>query len=272
MNKKCPNPTNNIKCKKMMLNQSQLCISCSNVSRTIYEFKDTYKRECPICHTMIYYNWKQDYYSAIKNNSKCYKCVGVDNGKNLRGKNRPEHSLFMKGHNPMKNVTGSNHPFFGKTLEKIWDDNSKVKQFKERMSNNNPAQRIEIRQKISEFAKNNLQNPFKQCGEMSVRIKSILKEQNILYSDYINNKNEFGVYKNKVWYLTRKQPLHLLENYNKPRHRAGTNGAYQLDHIVSIKYGFDNNISIEEIAKIENLRFITWEENLKKGAYCEEKS
>jgi hypothetical protein len=52
----------------------------------------------------------------------------------------------------------------------------------------------------------------------------------------------------------------------------GILGAYQIDHIIDIKFGFDNNIPEEEIADIKNLQFITWEENLKKGYYGKSKN
>ena len=45
----------------------------------------------------------------------------------------------------------------------------------------------------------------------------------------------------------------------------GVNGAFQIDHIIDIKYGFNNNIPAEEIADLKNLQFIPWEENIKKG-------
>jgi len=50
-----------------------------------------------------------------------------------------------------------------------------------------------------------------------------------------------------------------------PRARAGVEGGYQLDHIVSVKHGFDNGIPPEEIASIENLQMLTWEDNRAKG-------
>jgi hypothetical protein len=52
---------------------------------------------------------------------------------------------------------------------------------------------------------------------------------------------------------------------NLKRTRAGIEDGYQLDHIISVRYGFDNGISIDEIARLENLRIIPWKENLLKG-------
>ena len=75
------------------------------------------------------------------------------------------------------------------------------------------------------------------------------------------NKSEYSKYASEVMRITRQQDLTVLENYDKPRGLCGVEGAYQLDHIISIKYGFDNNISPDIIGSINNLQFITWQEN-----------
>jgi hypothetical protein len=54
-----------------------------------------------------------------------------------------------------------------------------------------------------------------------------------------------------------------LENSNK-RGKAGIEGAFHLDHIISVWYGYHHNIPAEEIANIKNLKFIPWLENQKK--------
>lgn len=79
------------------------------------------------------------------------------------------------------------------------------------------------------------------------------------------NKSEFKEYQRLVGIATNKNDLSLMEHHDK-RGRAGVDGAYHLDHIISMKYGFDNNISPNIIGAIQNLRFITWEENYQKRA------
>jgi hypothetical protein len=85
------------------------------------------------------------------------------------------------------------------------------------------------------------------------------------YDQYEREMPEKELYLKRVRLLTEKQQIDTLENYDL-RGRAGTVGAYHLDHIISIHYGFMNGIDPIEIADINNLRFIPWEENLKKGA------
>lgn len=56
-----------------------------------------------------------------------------------------------------------------------------------------------------------------------------------------------------------------LKNFEKRGH-AGTKGAYQLDHIISIHKGFLNGIDPTIIGGIKNLRMIPWRENMVKGS------
>jgi hypothetical protein len=44
-----------------------------------------------------------------------------------------------------------------------------------------------------------------------------------------------------------------------------------MDHIIHVKFGFDNNLPIEEIAQLKNLRIISWKENLQKGSKIKNK-
>ena len=72
-------------------------------------------------------------------------------------------------------------------------------------------------------------------------------------------------YLNKVRVLTRHNIKKIPNIDLNKRGKSGDRGAYQIDHIIPIKYGYDNNISEELISDISNLRFIPWEENRRKG-------
>ena len=86
--------------------------------------------------------------------------------------------------------------------------------------------------------------------------------------EYISlNRNPFEIYRKKVKQITKKQPLHTLENY----HKRSLDG-YHLDHIISIKYGFLNNIEPDIIGDIRNLRFIPAKSNLHKSDFFEKES
>ena len=65
--------------------------------------------------------------------------------------------------------------------------------------------------------------------------------------------------------LTRKQPIHLLINSDKPKLRDKSQfqsyDFYVIDHKIAVSFGYKNNISIEDISHISNLRWIPSKEN-----------
>lgn len=89
----------------------------------------------------------------------------------------------------------------------------------------------------------------------------------VKYDEYLKNLPKQEKYRRNVINLTNRQPIYLLENYNK-RGVSGINGAYHLDHKYSILEGFKNNIEPEVIASLNNLVFIPWEDNVKKRTKC----
>ena len=84
------------------------------------------------------------------------------------------------------------------------------------------------------------------------------------YEEYRASLDDWKKYKVDVWRVTKQQPLHLLENYDK-RGVNGEEGAYTLDHILSIRKGFNESIPAEKIGDISNLQMLPWEENITKG-------
>jgi hypothetical protein len=82
----------------------------------------------------------------------------------------------------------------------------------------------------------------------------------------VKPKEGFKAYRHQVDILTSKQPIQLLENFEN-RGKAGVDGAYHLDHIISVWNGYHSGMSPEEISHISNLRFIPWLENQKKWYY-----
>ena len=129
-------------------------------------------------------------------------------------------------------------------------------------------QRTNTIEKMGEEKFNNRKNKFK----VSISREKTLKKRRRIMEDkglWIkkNEKTDWELYKNKVWYITNKQDLESLEFFNK-RGPTGTKGSYHLDHVISIKYGFDNNIAEEVIGNINNLQMLQWKENLSKGTNC----
>lgn len=81
------------------------------------------------------------------------------------------------------------------------------------------------------------------------------------------NKSEFKEYAYQVRILTEKnynEYKYLINPQNLRRTLCGVDGGYQLDHIVSVKTGFDLNISPEILSDINNLQMLPWEINRRK--------
>ena len=75
-------------------------------------------------------------------------------------------------------------------------------------------------------------------------------------------------YQGQVQKLTEEVYNSNIDEINPMRyHRTlcGVEGGWQLDHIESIRYCFDNGLSAEYCSRLENLQMLPWADNLKKG-------
>ena len=113
---------------------------------------------------------------------------------------------------------------------------------------------LKIKKKI--INKDNISEKIKK------EIKIICKKNPKIKQKIKNLKDlDKKLYYAMVWEVTERQPLHILENSDKRGWKS-----YHLDHIYPISMGFKENISPEKIGNIKNLRFIHFEENIKKGS------
>jgi hypothetical protein len=185
-------------------------------------------RECPTCGCDILYKGKSKRWNVKlgeKNKTKCSKC---------QNKNQIPWNVGI----PMseESKSKSRNSKIGKSVH--------TNEYKEWLKQN---------------------SPFNGVGENSIVIKTIMKNENITYDEYITKYNNFIEYERIVNYYTKKQSINNLKNSDKKRGRCGDDGAYQLDHIISIKEGFDKKINPQIIGGIDNLQFIPWKENLLKS-------
>lgn len=77
--------------------------------------------------------------------------------------------------------------------------------------------------------------------------------------------SDWKLYKSSVTKMTRlayKQHNHTINPLNLPTGKAGTPGAYHLDHIVPIRYCFDHSIPSNLCAHYTNLQMLGWRENV----------
>ena len=81
------------------------------------------------------------------------------------------------------------------------------------------------------------------------------------------NKTEFQQYWREVKTITEKVYREHKDIINPNGHQrtlSGVENGYQLDHIISVKRGFNEGISPEIIGGVDNLQILPWEENRKK--------
>jgi hypothetical protein len=79
---------------------------------------------------------------------------------------------------------------------------------------------------------------------------------------------DYTRYKNLVHRLSEKEYQQHIDTINPlgyTRTLCGVDGGYQLDHIVTVRFGFDNNIPAEVLAEKNNLRMLPWKENLSRN-------
>ena len=80
--------------------------------------------------------------------------------------------------------------------------------------------------------------------------------------------NPYHKYRYRVYRLSEETYTKYEDEINPLgyiRTLAGVEDGYHLDHIIPCRYGFDNNIPPEELAKKENLQMLPWKENITKG-------
>tara|TARA_Y100000296_G_C5028518_1_gene183573 strand:- start:21 stop:611 length:591 start_codon:yes stop_codon:yes gene_type:complete len=83
---------------------------------------------------------------------------------------------------------------------------------------------------------------------------------------------KYRQFANEVHRLSEKTYQENIDKLNPeghPRTLNGIDGGHQLDHITTVREGFDKGISPQELSQLNNLRIITWEENI--GRYYREK-
>ncbi|AGR47738.1 hypothetical protein PHIM7_79 [Sinorhizobium phage phiM7] len=83
------------------------------------------------------------------------------------------------------------------------------------------------------------------------------------------NKSALTEYARKVrWFSekTYRENISIINPHGYIRGRCGVPGAWQLDHIKSVKQCFEEGLTPEQCADVENLQMLSWEENRRKWA------
>ena len=216
--------------------------------------KSKWSRNCPKCNKVLYYSSKRNLDRAIENGKSCNTCrvISDDQKKKI--------SKSLMGHKPPK--------------PRRKKSEIKYTIFRDCPSCGNPIGYIrEDKKKAAEQNKtvcNSCSNKiYKKSWEYIIRDEHTKQMRATKagfnsWEEYLEKYPEKKKYKAEVWRHTYKQPLDTLENYDK-RGKMGVDGAWQIDHIISIDEGYKTGLSPEKIGHISNLQMLPWKDNLLKG-------
>ena len=102
------------------------------------------------------------------------------------------------------------------------------------------------------------------CGKVE-RGKNITAWSKANSEEWQKTATEWQKYKSRVYILTRgtyRKHKSTINPNNLIRDKAGVNGAHHLDHIVPVRYCFNNNIPESVCAHRTNLQMLGWKENV----------
>lgn len=97
-------------------------------------------------------------------------------------------------------------------------------------------------------------------GKKKLETSEILSRNDPIYSNFRKYRNRIAVRTRKVY----EQFKHEINPMNLLLGKCGIDGAYQIDHIISVRQGFDQGISVEMISAKENLQILPWLDNVLK--------
>lgn len=185
---------------------------------------------------------KNGFYYCANHNSKCptvKKQIGGRNAISKLGKTLSEEHR-TKIVNSLKGRVVS-----AETREKIRESNKKTKSL-------NPPIPWNKGKKGSQVAWNK--------GLKKQEVPEVLDRTDPIYSNFKKYRNRVAVRTKKNYQLNES----LINPNNLKLGKCGVEGAHQIDHIISVRLGFEQGIPVEIIASAENLRVIPWLENIQK--------
>jgi len=103
-------------------------------------------------------------------------------------------------------------------------------------------------------------HPNKNKGKKKQESLEIISRDDPVYSNFRKYRNRVSVRTKKIYEQFKGE----INPNNFPLGKCGTDNAYQIDHILSVRQGFEQGISIEDISAKENLQMLPWLDNVKK--------
>lgn len=158
--------------------------------------------------------------------------------------------------------------FYGTTKTRVrkWFDTLEIKKRPQGGGNNRRVVDLITKDELIELIKSKKTNKHiaKILGCSVSNICRLLSSYG-LKREY--NMTDYRKYSNKVRRLTEKNYVKYFTTINLnncPRTLCGVDGGYQVDHKLSVRFCYDNNISEEVCASVDNLQMIEWTQNLNK--------
>jgi len=215
-----------------------------------------WSRECPICKKPLYYSCKRYLNRAINNGSSCNTCRKISdkqkqqireyNLKNgVRPPNRTKEYREKEVHTHFKKCPRCNKEM-GYTSKRGLKTAINGKTLCHSCAG------------IVYKTNNN-----RITDEATKKMRATKAGFNS-WEEYLEKYPLKKQYKAKVWSHTYKQPLKTLEHFDK-RGRCGVEGAWQIDHIISVDEGWKKNIDAKIIGHISNIQMLPWKKNLEKS-------
>lgn len=218
-----------------------------------------YQRNCPICNVVLTCTDRSNFTHATKKNSWCMKC---SMSKRMNPEIAKKLSKSLMG---IKRPNRASNTREGKEL-KYW-----------RVC---PSCKKDIGYVIKwSCTRANRDNAICNSCSNEVYKKSwiyVIKDEHIkkmaakkagyeTFTAYMADLDKKKKYYREVRLITKQQNISLLENFDKLRGLCGVEGAYQLDHVISVSKGYQDNISPDIIGSISNLQIVPWKINLLKS-------
>jgi hypothetical protein len=212
-------------------------------------------RNCPECDNTLYYLNKRNLQRAENNNSVCRNCRKMPDSlkqtlsEYWKGKKRLNYPKTKK--NTVKSKWFRDCPMCNKVIYYSGNWHRKDAEIKNTICNSCATYK------------------YKKSWEYRIKDEHIqqmraTKAGYDTFEEYMKDLPEKKKYHREVWRITYQQDLESFDNYHK-RGRCGVEGAYQIDHIISIDEGYKKNISSEIIGGISNLQMLKWKDNLLKS-------
>ena len=218
--------------------------------------KSDYSRECPKCEKTLYYATYRNLQRAIQNNRHCNTCRRLSPEQRKKMSETNLRRGILPPLTTKEYMASRNYKFF-KNCPRCNTQMKYTTQWRLVESIRKGTLCIRCRAIVSDAGK------YRITSEAVKKMRAT-KAGFVSWEEYLIMYPIKKQYKAEVWRHTYKQSLNELENYDK-RGRMGVEGAYQIDHIISVDEGFKKGISAEKIGHISNIQILPWKENLEKS-------